>query len=53
MSRHRLCYTCGIVNLTDNIVQMEARSGPNFTKWRHAMIRCAGGIVPDSTQSTR
>jgi ribosomal protein L37E len=52
LSRHRLCFECGYTRQKDNILQMEARSGPNFTKWRHAMIRCAGGTVPESNQST-
>lgn len=47
MSRSRLCPKCSTELLADNIVQMEARSGPNFTKWRHGMIRCAGGVVVD------
>jgi hypothetical protein len=51
LSRHRLCADCGYINLSSNIEQMTARSGPNFVKWRHGMIRCAGGIVSDSRQS--
>jgi len=35
-----------------NVSQMLARSGPNFTKWRHGMIRCAGGIVLDDLKDT-
>jgi hypothetical protein len=42
MSRRQLCDRCSKALLTDNIVQMEARSGPNFKKWRHGMIRATG-----------
>jgi hypothetical protein len=42
-----LCHDCGLAALRENVAQMEARSGPNFTKWRHGMIRCAGGLVLD------
>jgi hypothetical protein len=48
-----MCFDCRTFRLADNILQMKARNGPNFTKWRHAMIRCAGGIVPDSNPQTR
>jgi hypothetical protein len=52
MSRRQLCSRCSVDLLADNIAQMDARSGPNFTKWRHGMIRCAGGAVVDTRQST-
>lgn len=52
MSRRQLCPTCSQVLLASNIVQMKTLSGPNFTKWRHGMIRCAGGIVIDNNNSS-
>jgi ribosomal protein S26 len=52
MSHTQLCPRCSKALLADNIVQMEARSGPNFTKWRHGMIRCAGGVVVDTRATT-
>jgi RNA polymerase subunit RPABC4/transcription elongation factor Spt4 len=52
LSHSRLCPRCGHDRLESNIVQMATLSGPNFTKWRHGMIRCAGGIVVDNSTST-
>lgn len=53
MSRSRLCTDCGQRELESNIRQMEARSGPNFAKWRDGMIRAAGGQFRHSHSSTR
>jgi hypothetical protein len=53
LSHTRLCSRCSRDELVSNVLQMAARSGPNFTKWRHAMIRCAGGVVSDSQSQTR
>jgi len=52
MSRSRLCPDCSHDLLASNIVQMKTLTGPNFTKWRHGMIRCAGGIVVDGRTTT-
>jgi hypothetical protein len=46
-----LCPACGKAAMDENVEQMLARSGPNFTKWRHGMIRCAGGIVLDDQRT--
>lgn len=27
--------------MEENVSQMEARSGPNFSKWRRSMVACA------------
>lgn len=27
--------------MDDNVAQMEARKGPNFTKWRRSMVAAA------------
>lgn len=35
------CTPCAIAVMKDNVAQMEARKGPNFTKWRRAMVACA------------
>ena len=42
MSRRQLCSQCSTTRLADNIRQMEARSGPNFKKWRQGLIRATG-----------
>ena len=47
-----LCAACGKAAMETNVSQMLARSGPNFTKWRHGIIRCAGGIVLDDLKDT-
>lgn len=41
------CQRCGELEMTSNVQQMFARSGPNFDAWRRGMIRCAGGAVTD------
>ncbi|HEY4441644.1 MAG TPA: hypothetical protein VGN14_14390 [Candidatus Elarobacter sp.] len=41
------CRSCGKQAMDDNVDQMHAKRGPNFNRWRAAMIRCAGGTVTD------
>lgn len=52
ISQKGLCPEHGRERMEENVAQMEARSGPNFTKWRHGMIRCAGGAVLDDLRDT-
>ena len=41
------CIPCGRVVYEDNVMQMIARSGPNWRKWRRGMAACVGGSLPD------
>jgi hypothetical protein len=36
-----LCPQCGKAAMDENVDQMEARKGPNWTKWRRSMVLCA------------
>lgn len=47
MSRHRLCTECSTLLLVDNVQQMLARSGPNWTKWRRGMVGCVAPWLLD------
>jgi hypothetical protein len=35
------------IRMEENVKQMRARSGPNFTRWREAMARSVGGQLLD------
>jgi len=52
ISQRGYCAEHAKERMEENVDQMLARSGPNFTKWRHGMIRCAGGIVLDDLKDT-
>lgn len=36
-----LCENCGRTRMNENVDQMEARTGPNFTLWRRQMVASA------------
>lgn len=46
-----LCPACGKAAMDENVTQMEARSGPNWTKWRRAMVLCAHPELLDALDS--
>ena len=41
ISQAGLCPRCGKAKMDYNVAQMEARKGPNFTKWRRSMVAAA------------
>lgn len=45
------CAEHGVEALTENIVQMHARRGPNFDRWRRAMAACVGGVLIDDANA--
>lgn len=47
LSHTALCIACSERRLRENIEQMEARSGVNWTRWRVAMILAADPIGLD------
>lgn len=47
LSHTRLCGECGTEELTANVVQMVAHTGPNWTRWRRSMAACVGGVLVD------
>ena len=42
------CEEDGQAALRSNILQMHARKGPNFDRWRLAMAACVGGQLLDA-----
>ena len=46
-----LCPACGRAAMAENVAQMEARSGPNFTKWRQRMAASVGAVLLDDGQA--
>jgi hypothetical protein len=51
LSHTRQCEQCGITQLVTNVSQMSARSGPNFEKWRRAMVACVHPELLDAMDS--
>jgi hypothetical protein len=46
------CGDCGVKVMTENVVQMYAHSGPNWTKWRRAMAASVGGRLIDDVRES-
>lgn len=47
ISAKGLCSECSVAAVESNVVQMVARSGPNFQRWREQMAACVGAIPLD------
>jgi hypothetical protein len=36
-----------MTELRENVLQMHARRGPNWARWRRSMAACVGGVLLD------
>lgn len=50
ISQKGFCIEHGMEALVSNIVQMRARSGPNFAKWRQRMAASVGAVLIEDRQ---
>jgi hypothetical protein len=49
LSWQRLCVECGDERRAENVVQLNAHSGPWFDHWRRAMAASVGGVLLDDS----
>ena len=47
LSATKLCPSCGMAILEENVRGLAAHSGPAFERWRRAMAASVGGILLD------
>jgi predicted RNA-binding Zn-ribbon protein involved in translation (DUF1610 family) len=47
LSDQKLCPSCGIERLTENVHGLREHSGPAFERWRRAMAASVGGVLLD------